>query len=251
MMDGQVLPTDLHLALDDVHVWWASLCLSQKDITPWMAHLSEDELERADRYRFAQDRTRFIVGRALLRALIGQYLDTTSQIRLAYGPYGKPYLADAGDDLTFSLAHSENLAVYAFTRKRAIGVDLERMRPLLDMCDIAARFFSPREAQDLAALPKPQQLEAFYHVWTCKEAYLKALGAGLLFPLNEFDVAVNPQKPAKLLGVGWACADEPDQWTLLKLASPAQYAAALSVQGPVARILCWSSDVTHSVANLA
>jgi 4'-phosphopantetheinyl transferase len=251
MTDCQTLPADRCLAFEDVHVWWASLCPSPRDTAFWMTYLSADERDRADRYRFARDRIRFIVGRGLLRMLISRYLDLAPrQAQFAYGPYGKPSLAGAGDDLTFSLAHSDDLAVYAFSRKRDIGVDLEYVRPLEDMRDIAARFFSPDEAAALAALPQPQQLDAFYHIWTCKEAYLKALGAGLSLPLDAFDVAVNPQNPARLLRVGLDRSDEPGRWTLLRLASPDHYAAALSVNGPVARVVCRASDVTHRLTDL-
>ena len=251
MTDCQTLPTNLYPDSEDVHVWWASLSPSRQDITSWVAHLSADERDRADRYRFARDRTRFVVGRGLLRILISRYLDLAPrQVQFAYGPYGKPSLAGAEDDLTFSLAHSDDLAVYAFSRKRDIGVDLEYVRPLEDMGDIAARFFSPDEAAALAALPQPQQLDVFYHIWTCKEAYLKALGAGLSLPLDAFDVAVNPQEPAKLLRVGLDRSDEPGRWTLLRLVSPDHYAAALSVNGPVARIVCRASDVTRSLADV-
>ena len=101
--------------------------------------------------------------------------------------------------LRFNLAHSHELALYAFTRGREIGVDIEYLRALPDADQIADRFFSARENATLQALPASQRRQAFFNCWTRKEAYIKAIGKGLSQPLDQFEVSLAPGDPARLL----------------------------------------------------
>ena len=203
--------------------------------------LSEKEVMRADRFYFERDRKHFIVGRGVLRAILGIYLGMEpDQLEFSYGAYGKPYLADGcGErEVRFNLSHSNELALYAFVRGREIGVDLEYIRDIPDIEQIAARFFSARENIVLHGLPAAQKQEAFFRCWTRKEAYIKAIGNGLTHPLDQFDVSLAPGEPARLLTV----AGEPDKtkrWALRELAPAPGYQAALAVSGHDLRIQHW------------
>jgi 4'-phosphopantetheinyl transferase len=101
--------------------------------------------------------------------------------------------------LYFNLSHSNEYAVIAVSRTGPLGVDIERVRLMPDLEEIAARFFSSAEQAAILRLPAAQRLPAFYRCWTSKEAFIKALGAGLQFPLRCFDVSVAPQDPPTLL----------------------------------------------------
>ena len=178
--------------------------------------LSDGERIRASRFIFERDRHRFIVGRARLRHLLASRLGVQPHaVELDYGPRGKPRLArcfgDAG--LCFNVSHSENLAVYAFSSGREVGVDVEVIRELRDADGIAARFFSRREYAAYLALDLRDRPLGFLNCWTRKEAFIKGLGDGLYFPLDRFDVSLEPGKPARILRVadvaGSACG-----WTL-------------------------------------
>src|SRR5207248_11802779 len=117
---------------------------------------STDEFERARRFYFDRDRRRYVVGRGILRMLLGRYLHCAPQeIDFAYGAYGKPSLAKpaAGPVLHFNVAHSEGLALYAFTYAGEVGVDVEQMRDLPDWADVARSAFSPHELALLQARP--------------------------------------------------------------------------------------------------
>ena len=168
--------------------------------------LAPDEQARAERFIFHKDRTHFVVARGLLRVLLGRYLQRHPQhLHFCYGPHGKPELApDMGDDtLCFNVSHAHGLALYAVTRQRDLGVDVEHVRPGFAEEHIAERFFSPREVAVLRALPVALQSTAFFACWTRKEAFIKARGDGLSLPLDQFDVAFAPGEPAALLYTAW------------------------------------------------
>jgi 4'-phosphopantetheinyl transferase len=111
-----------------------------------------------------------------------------SQLQFCYSPHGKPALADADTTgmLQFNLSHSGEIALYAVACERQIGIDIERLRPFSELEQIAKRFFSNREYEELRALSPSQQHDAFFRYWTLKEAYVKATGQGLSLALNQF-----------------------------------------------------------------
>jgi len=175
--------------------------------------LSDGERLRASRFVFERDRQRFILGRARLRHLLASRLDVQPDaVELAYGQRGKPALSRqfADSDLRFNVSHSEDVAVYAFSRGREIGIDVEAVRELRDADDIAARFFSRRENEAYLALDPRDRPLGFFHCWTRKEAFIKALGDGLYYPFDLFDVSLAPDEPARILRVentpGYECA---------------------------------------------
>jgi len=222
-------------------VWRASLELPSSQVQALQHDLSEEELERAKRFHFQRHRTHFIVARRLLRTILGRYLKTQpSQLRFRYGPQGKPELDGeaAQRALRFNVSHSYGVALYAVTHDWEIGVDVERIRPDLAGEKIAERFFSPREAAMLRALPARMQQEAFFTCWTRKEAYLKAKGEGLTLRLDEFEVSVVPGEPAALLSVK-GDPQEASQWSLKELDPGPGYVGALAVKGHGWHLRCW------------
>jgi len=221
----------------ELHIWSASLDEQEPYLDRFTALLSEDELERADRFRFTRDRARYIVGRGLLRTLLGGYAaQDPGALLFAYNEYGKPELPE-WPDLRFNLAHSESRALFALARSTDVGVDLERRRPEFAQENVAEHFFSPYEVEVLRGLADHEQADAFLACWTRKEAFLKARGDGLSLPLHDFDVTLAPGKPAALLRTAWS-RTEPQEWRLYDLSGfyPG-YAAALSVRWNDGRIV--------------
>ena len=238
-------PESLTLADDEVHVWRAFLDLEPHHVQGLQRTLLPGELERAGRFRFVRDRRRFIVARGVLRAILSRYLNIEPcQVRFSYNPYGKPALARGlGDDrLRFNLAHSHALALCAVTRNREVGIDLERIRADLVSRQTAEQFFSPREIAVLRSLPKAAQTAAFFHCWTRKEAYIKARGEGLSFPLDRFDVSLAPGEPAALVNTP-GDPSEAARWSLKDLSPGPGYVAALAVEGHGWRLKCWQWSV--------
>jgi 4'-phosphopantetheinyl transferase len=180
-------PSRWSLEGGDTHVWVASLLTSPASLARFAAALAPAERERAAKFRFERDRNRFVTARGLLRAMLGQYLEIDPvEVQFAYGPHGKPTLAGIREhhDLHFNVAHSEALALFAISRAGNVGVDVERIRPLDDAEELAARFFSPRESAALRQCPEGQRLGAFFEIWTRKEAWLKAKGEGIAHSLD-------------------------------------------------------------------
>lgn len=166
--------------------------------------LSDGERFRASHFVFERDRRRFIVGRARLRHLLASRLGVLPpEVELVYGPRGKPRLSRqfAESALCFNVSHSGDVAVYAFSRDREIGVDVEAVRDIADADNIAARFFSRRENAAYRALQPRDRPLGFFNCWTRKEAFIKALGDGLYYPLDCFDVSLAPDEPARILRV--------------------------------------------------
>ena len=215
---------------DEVHVWRVSLDVAPSCLQSLSLILSADERDRAERFRFQRDRQHFIASRAFLRILIGRYLQReSSQVKFGYGPNGKPFLADNEEALLrFNLSHSGGIALYAITRGREIGIDVEYIGKDVDAEVIAGRFFSPQEVAALKSLPKQQRQRAFFTCWTRKEAYLKGRGDGLSVALDSFSVSLSPDEPAALLDVQ-GVPEEASQWSLVELNPGPSHVAALAV----------------------
>jgi 4'-phosphopantetheinyl transferase len=234
-------PAGLALPRDEMHIWRASLDLPRQQVQALLQTLAPDEVERAQRFRFAEDSDRFIVARGLLRAILGRYLHVPpEELRFCSGSCGKPALAIQfeGSGIQFNLSYSHSLALYAVTRDRRVGIDLEYVRPIPDARQIVERFFSPKERSILSALPPDEQLETFFRCWTGKEAYLKATGEGLSFPLDQVDVALAPGEAQMQLAVS-GDPSEAAHWSLTELCPGPGYAAALAVEGHSWQLSCW------------
>jgi 4'-phosphopantetheinyl transferase len=234
-------PKDLTLADNEVHVWRAQLELPLSQVQELRGILTDDELDRANRFSFEIDRQRFIAARATLRSILSRYITIyPSHLRFYYNQYGKPFLAPEFSAylLNFNLSHSGSMVLYVITRNMEIGVDVERVRSDFEYEEIAERFFSANEVAVLHTIPTEKKLEAFYNYWTCKEAYIKAHGKGLSLPLDSFDVSFAPWEPSILL----ITKDEPQEsshWTLLDLKSGLGYVGALAVKGIGCRFRYW------------
>lgn len=221
-------PLSLKLSAEEVHLWRASLDCDPSVLSRLEATLSPDELARADRFVFEKDRSHFVVARGILRDLLGNYLALSpAGLRFSYTNRGKPSL-EAGigwPSLQFNLSHSGDLAVYAFSQGRRLGIDVERIRPQLAGEDIARRYFAARELAELQALLPESRANGFFLCWTRKEAYVKAHGAGLSVPLGSFAVSLTPGRPAELQSADSA------QWSMHSFEASPGYVATIVGEG--------------------
>jgi len=190
--------------------------------------LDRVERDRAARFVFEEDRRRFIASHAATRQTLARCLDRAPEsLQFATGPHGKPHLVDPPQDIRFSLSHSGDQALLAIALGQDVGVDLEAHRPI-DARELAQRYFAPREIDALLRLPDAEQLPAFFRCWTRKEAFIKALGRGLSFPLDGFEVSVEEDGSAQLLRACAAAPDALDRWRIVALDAGAGHAAALA-----------------------
>lgn len=216
--------------------------------------LSADERERAEHFLRDDLRRRFVVAHEALRAILGRYLGIgPGELHFLYGPHGKPRLAEGGRgtregemseptsratsfppppspfplDLQFSLAHSGELAVVAVTRGGEIGVDVEHLRPVRHLEQLAQRYFTPVEAAAILAGDESRRVAEFLATWTAKEAILKAIGTGLSYPLNRF--SVSPAVDGQWVRLAEPPADCGAKWWLKRVDVASGYVAAVAI----------------------
>lgn len=173
--------------------------------------LSDEERERAQRFRAVSDARRFVAARGWLRQLLGGYLDADpAALTLVGDANGKLLLAshEAGW-LRFNVSHSGEVAVFAAARDREIGIDVELVTNDVAIDDIAARVFSAAEIEALAAVPEDERVAAFFACWTRNEALLKGIGVGF-------------GSPRQVVADGWSVSG---------LDVGTEYAGAVAVRG--------------------
>jgi 4'-phosphopantetheinyl transferase len=225
------IETRLDLPEDEVHLWQVDLAIVAKGEPRWEKILSADERARAARFHFSQDRQYFTATRALLRMLLGSYVDSDPmELVFSYSDKEKPSLNPSASRVEFNVSHSGGIALLAFTRERSLGVDVEQLRENFDHEAIARRFFSEQERRQLAELTPSERFHGFFRCWTRKEAYIKAQGTGLSLPLDQFDVSLRPGEVNALLATRPDSA-EAAQWSLREVPVSDGYLAALCVRG--------------------
>jgi 4'-phosphopantetheinyl transferase len=185
-------------------------------------YLDADEVRAATARRAPGAHDRYVVGHGALREILAALtamqptaLRFDRRCRHCGDPaHGKPELAHA-PDLSFSLSHSASVALVAVAREARVGVDVEVIRARRQLEKLAARVLTPDEFQTWRVVPPASRVTAFLRGWTAKEAYLKALGLGLVRPLRTVPVA-------------------PDGWSVLPVAAGREVVASIAVEGALA-----------------
>ena len=211
------------------HIWLIDQRVLENNAPTFERLLASDELHRADRFRSKKDRTNYVVTRGSLRRILGRYLNMDPlKIQFQYAEYGKPILKFPDRPLQFNLSHAHDMAILGISSQTPIGVDIEFMKFDDDLIRVAKSFFSEREIEDLLALPKSEQSLGFFNCWTRKESFIKAVGHGLSFPLDQFSVTLRPHENAALVDTHFD-PGEKNKWTLKSLPVPQGYAAAFAL----------------------
>ena len=154
-----------------------------------IALLDDTERRRHAAFHIEKPRTEYALSHAILRLALSEYASVSPQDwRFVAGPWGKPEIVSPAlqTPLWFNLAHTNGFTACAVGRDRDLGVDVENVNRTTSYQDLARRFFAPQEYEYLENLPLGLQREAFFRIWTLKEAYIKAEGKGLSIPLNSF-----------------------------------------------------------------
>jgi 4'-phosphopantetheinyl transferase len=227
-------------ARGSTRVWRVDLRQPDAEVARCRSILAPDELARAERFHFDRDRRRFVVARARLRETLGACCGIAPQdARFGCGDGGKPFLFDgvSPSRWKFNLSHAGDLALIAVTWECEIGVDVERVDDRAEALALSERFFAPAEQAWLMAQPADERQTAFFRLWTCKEAVLKALGSGLRAPLDAFAVQPQPDGTASLtaLSDGFGGPDG-DRWRVRLLDPAPGYAGALAAPCALARV---------------
>lgn len=201
-----------------VHLWPIALDQPPSVVAALHAVLAPQERRHAAGRGDAVLSRRFVVARAVARAVLGAYLDRpAASLRWSTGRWGKPVLADAAT-LCFNLSHTADVAVLAVSGGRPVGVDIERRRPGLS----AARYF-PVVERDLVRAGGP---DVFLRLWTRKEAWIKAAGDRVGRALALPVAGAGP-----VLQVRDRTGRIPGSWLLHDVPAPPGHAACVALAG--------------------
>lgn len=186
---------DITLPEHEVHLWTENLTRESPTVADAKQLLSKSEVSRADRFIRKLDHGRYVISHALVRIILSRYLGISpADLAFTTDQFGKPHLDPSINParLNFNLSHSGDRMLLGIVRHARIGVDIEEIRPESARLDVAARFFTARENEDLKSLSGEEQIHAFFNCWTRKEAYLKALGCGLSASPTDCEVTLKP-----------------------------------------------------------
>lgn len=234
-------PEKPNMQVGELHVWRASLDVNVATLKKYQSILSKEEIRRANKFRFDKDRNHFITARGILRQLLANYLQMDpAEVVFHYGSHGKPGL-NHNAELRFNLSHSAGVAILGFVRDYSIGIDLEKIKSNIEFEEIANHFFAKKEITALLGLPIKKRALGFFNCWTRKEAFIKAKGSGLSFPLDQFEVSLLPDEPAKLLETYWD-KKELGNWSLYALDPGVGFVGAVAINGPVNMLRYWQWD---------
>lgn len=226
----------------DIHVWRAPLVVSPLLLDQLSEFLSSDEKSRGNRFINPKHRARYFVSHAILRDILSRYLQMPpGELGFIHSQHGKPYLLNLSNEypVCFNMSHSHNMALFAVSLNKELGVDIEYIKKSIGGEKLAERFFMPSEYQQLMSLPAAQRDIGFYRCWTLKEAYLKVIGKGLSYSLKNFEV--------NLLAKGWNCLLSvrgsqvaAKRWQLGAFMIDSDYIGSLAVEGKFDRLSFWN-----------
>ena len=235
-------PTALSVLKDnDVHVWMFHLNTTPPGIKRFYPVLSPEEKERSENFIHFMHRKRFIASHGFMRMALSCYTDLTPE-ELSFGKYenGKPFIKTNNDisPIHFNLSHSNHFAMLAVSKNLEVGIDVEYMDRKSEWQKIIRRFFTEPEQKAIFSLPEDQQRQAFFQVWTRKEAHMKVTGQGLHLMPTRFTVTIPPQRAA-LLAEDGQTESYIDQWSMYDIELPESaraYCATLSTRGKAENI---------------
>ncbi len=208
---------------NDIHIWCLMLPKANNNVHDLYQNLSSDEINRASRFHFEKDKVGFSIARRGLRNILARYLHMPAkEIQFEYSEYGKPYLKNA--DIHFNISHSNEYVLYAFSKNRRLGIDVEFCKPNIDFLSLSKEICTEKEYHLLSSFSSDEQMHAFYQYWTYKEAIVKALGLGLSFPIKQIEIELNKIENDRPVVAGDL------HWSIREIPIGNNYAAALAVE---------------------
>ncbi|MSP69575.1 MAG: 4'-phosphopantetheinyl transferase superfamily protein [Bacteroidetes bacterium] len=204
--------------------------IKEFDVGKMYLSLSVKEKEKVSRLLKIDDRDLFIVSRCILKSIISKYINTRkNEVEISYTSFGKPYIEGASN-LHFSVAHTKEIFVIAVSREYATGIDVEHIEREINYEKLSSLLFTPKELELFSkSIPKQQ---IFINSWTRKEAFCKAKGIGLSFPLDQLEISSLEGGKLEMLAAKWD-KEENENWFIKNFDLPNNYRGAIAVNGPV------------------
>ncbi len=212
-----------------IDAWYCDFNLNSSNLDYYVSVLSKNEIERADRFKFKSDRNCYVITRAVLRILLASYSKKDPKsFQFKYTDFGKPYL-ETSNIPKFNVSHSGNMAALCFYNNCPLGIDIEKIKHDFNVQELAQNFFSKNEIKALTTEKVENQTRAFFRCWTRKEAFIKAEGSGLSFPLDKFTVSLQEDFNAELLETHWNSKAR-ENWKLFSFVPSKGFIAAVAVK---------------------
>ncbi len=187
-----------------IHLW--HYAIGEPPVAQHLAYamtlLSDAEKRRCAAFHSEKHRTEYALSHAMLRLVLSEYAPVKpEEWQFSKGNWGKPEIRGPALDtpLWFNLSHTDGFAACVAGRVRQLGVDVENVNRMFSCDEMANHFFAPAEYEYLRNLPPDLQREAFFRIWTLKEAYIKAEGKGLSIPLDSFHFRFSAPHPVEVM----------------------------------------------------
>lgn len=225
-INNDFINQDIKLSKEYVHIFL--LNMDDYDDQKYYEYLSHDEKERANRLKIEIKRKQFIVSRSVLKLLMASCLSKNhDEIIIYYGKHDKPFIKDRinNEAIEFNISHSENRILIALTLDNSVGVDIEKVNKKVDHESLSKRFFSQQEYEYLNNPKLNNKIDAFYNIWSRKEAFIKAIGEGIAFGLDTFSVSSNTELTNE---INFDSKKTNEKWSCFELMHVDEYKTALS-----------------------
>lgn len=221
-----------------LHVWRAVTKGPDADAAHSLASLGPDDHARASRIRDPDARARFAIARAALREILGRYTGALpDRIAFAYSETGKPTLAGGLRGPGFSISHTADLVLVAIWENGVVGIDAERVRAVARQERIERRLFPERISRRLCALPDEERRLAFFHAWTQREAYVKAIGGTLFRTDDPLPLLWPPDfSPQRIRVPDARDTNTASPWTVCTMRPATGFIASVVAQGAVGQV---------------
>jgi 4'-phosphopantetheinyl transferase len=194
MNSSNTISPDIETLRSEDHVWLVNpdTVTDPERLAACQALLSTEETGRQSRFHFAEDRHRYLVSHALVRRVLSRYWPIPpQQWRFLPGNRGRPEIANPDvPALRFNLTHTRELAACIVSLGDDCGIDAEYLTVRHNHEGIAKRMFSAAEQTRLRMTGEDARLEHFYASWTLREAYVKARGIGMSFPVHKLQFSI-------------------------------------------------------------
>jgi 4'-phosphopantetheinyl transferase len=219
---------------NEIHIWFAfpDVIHDVALLTQYEQLLTQEELVKRQRFYFSEHRHQYLITRTLVRTTLSRYLNIQPEnLRFTTNRYGRPeIMASQGVPLRFNLSNTNGLIMCGVALQDDIGVDTETLTREIATTDIAGRYFSPQEADDLRQMDEGMKRDRFFQYWTLKESYIKARGMGLSLPLDQFTFHLPIKGTSMGISFDPCLNDTPDQWQCWLLKPTPYHYAAISVR---------------------
>ena len=226
----------------EVDLWLAPLTdrLGDDQAASCRSVMTLEERDAADRFHGSPRREQALVARALVRRALTHRLGQAPE-RWVFETQdsGRPCLAEGqtSRSVDFNLAHTKGYVVCAVTEGAAVGTDVEPLSRASQLRRVAPRFLAEAESLALARLAPDLQDAGLVRLWTLKEAYAKALGAGLTMPFTAVAFSISEHREPPSI----RCETAPG-WHFHTLAAPPGYAVAIALRAPGATVRLMRRD---------